>query len=100
MANIRLYVGKLSYDTTDDGLQNLFAQYGTVVSARVIMDRNTNRSKGFGFVEMEEQAAADAAIAALDNKEFEGRTIVVSVARPQEDRPQSQSGFSGGFQRR
>lgn len=91
----KLFVGKLSFDTTNDGLQTLFAQYGTVTSAQVIMDRDTNRSKGFGFVEMEDQAAAQAAINALDGKEFEGRTIVVNVARPREDRPQS-----GGFQRR
>ena len=93
---IKLYVGKLSYDTTDSSLQAQFAQYGTVVSAQVIMDRDSGRSKGFGFVDMEDQAAADEAIKALDGKEFEGRTIAVSVARPREDR----SGSGGGFQRR
>jgi len=91
----KLFVGKLSFDTTNDSLQALFAQHGTVVSAQVIIDRETNRSKGFGFVEMEDQAAAQAAINALDGKEFEGRSIVVNVARPREDRPQS-----GGYQRR
>jgi len=98
----KLFVGKLSYDTTNDSLQTLFAQYGKVVSAQVIMDRDTNRSKGFAFVEMEDQAAAQAAIAALDGKEFEGRIIVVNVAKPREDRPQNSggSGFRGGFQRR
>jgi RNA recognition motif-containing protein len=98
----KLFVGKLSFDTTNDSLQALFAQYGTVVSAQVIVDRGTNQSKGFGFVEMEDQAAAQAAINALDGKEFEGRTIVVNVAKPREDRPQSGGsyGFSGGFQRR
>lgn len=96
----KLFVGKLSYDTTNDSLQALFAQYGTVVSAQVIVDRDTNRSKGFGFVEMEDQAAAQAAINALDGKEFEGRTIAVSVARPREDRPQGGNDFRGGFQRR
>ncbi|HEX3568439.1 MAG TPA: RNA-binding protein [Candidatus Saccharimonadales bacterium] len=97
----KLFVGKLSFDTTNDSLQALFAQYGKVVSAQVIMDRGTNQSKGFGFVEMEDQAAAQAAINALDGKEFEGRTIVVNVAKPREDRPQSGSyGFRGGFQRR
>jgi len=96
----KLYVGKLSFDTTDNSLQAVFAQYGTVVSAQVIMDRDSGRSKGFGFVEMEDQTSADAAIAALNNQEFEGRTIAVSVARPREDRPQDRGGFGGGFQRR
>ena len=94
----KLFVGKLSFDTTNDSMQALFAQYGKVVSAQVIVDRGTNQSKGFGFVEMEDQAAAQAAINALDGKEFEGRTIVVNVAKPREDRPQT--GFRGGFQRR
>lgn len=101
----KLFVGKLSFDTTNDSLQALFAQYGKVVSAQVIIDRSTNQSKGFGFVEMEEQEAAQAAINALDGKEFEGRVIVVNVAKPREDRPQSGGGgggygFRGGFQRR
>jgi len=96
----KLYVGKLSYDTTDNSLQTLFAQYGTVVSAQVIMDRDTNRSKGFGFVEMEDQSAAETAIKELDGQQFEGRAISVNVARPREDRPQGRSNFGGGFERR
>ena len=97
----KLFVGKLSFDTTNDSLQALFATYGTVVSAQVIMDRGTNQSKGFGFVEMEDQTAAQAAINALDGKEFEGRVIVVNVARPREDRPRTGGNdFRGGFQRR
>jgi len=98
----KLFVGKLSYNTTDDSLRAQFAQYGTVVSAQVIVDRETNRSKGFAFVEMEDQAAAQAAIDALEGKEFEGRNITVSVAKPRESRPQDNSGreFQGGFQRR
>lgn len=96
----KLFVGKLSFDTTNDSLQALFAQYGTVISAQVITDRSTNQSKGFGFVEMEDQTAAQAAINALDGKEFEGRTIAVSVARPREDRPAGGNNFRGGFQRR
>lgn len=98
----KLFVGKLSFDTTNDSLQALFAQYGKVVSAQVIVDRGSNQSKGFGFVEMEDQAAAQAAINALDGKEFEGRIIVVNVAKPRENRPQNNSGygFRGGFQRR
>jgi len=98
----KLFVGKLSYDTTNDSLQTLFAQYGKVISAQVIIERDTGRSKGFGFVEMEDQTAAQAAIDAIDGKEFEGRVIVVSVAKPREDRPQSGggNGFRSGFQRR
>jgi cold-inducible RNA-binding protein len=97
----KLFVGKLSFDTTNDSLQALFAQYGKVESAQVIIDRSTNQSKGFGFVEMEDQAAAQAAINALDGKDFEGRIIVVNVAKPREDRPQSGGyGFRGGFQSR
>jgi RNA recognition motif-containing protein len=96
----KLFVGKLSYDTTDSSLQALFAQYGTVISASVINDRDTSRSKGFAFVEMESAEAAQAAINALDGKEFEGRSIVVNVARPKEDRPQGGNNFRGGFQQR
>ena len=97
----KLFVGKLSFDTTNDSLQALFAQYGKVASAQVVMDRGTNQSKGFGFVEMEDQAEAQAAINALDGKEFEGRVIVVNVARPREDRPRDGGNdFRGGFQRR
>lgn len=97
----KLFVGKLSYNSTDDSLQALFAQYGTVTSAQVIKDRDTNQSKGFAFVEMEDDAAAQAAIKALDGQDFEGRTIVVNVAKPREDRPRTDgNGFGGGFQRR
>lgn len=88
----KLFVGKLSFNTTDESLEKLFKEYGAVTSAQVIMDRDTNRSKGFAFVEMEDQIAAQAAINALDGKEFEGRVIVVNVAKPREDRPQ----FNGG----
>lgn len=96
----KLFVGKLSFNTTDDSLQALFSQYGKVVSAAVITDRDSNRSKGFGFVEMEDQADAQKAIAALDGTVFEDHTIIVNVARPKEDRPQNQGNFRGGFQRR
>lgn len=97
----KLFVGRLSFNTTDDSLRTLFSQYGKVASAQVIMDRGTNQSKGFGFVEMEERIAADAAITALDGKEFEGRTIVVNIAKPREERPKSGGyNFRGGFQRR
>ncbi|HMT18967.1 MAG TPA: RNA-binding protein [Candidatus Saccharibacteria bacterium] len=98
----KLFVGKLSYDTTNDSLQAAFAQHGNVISAQVITDRGTNQSKGFGFVEMEDQAAAQAAIVALDGKELDGRLIVVSIAKPREEQPRNNagSGFRGGFQRR
>jgi RNA recognition motif-containing protein len=96
---IKLFVGKLSYDTTEESLRTEFAKYGTVVSAAVIIDRDSNRSKGFGFIEMETQEGADAAIAALHEKEFEGRMIVVSVAKPREDRPSGGNNFRSGFQR-
>ena len=97
----KLFVGKLSFDTTNESLQELFTQYGEVVSAQVIVDRETNRSKGFGFVEMENQASAQAAINALDGKEFEGRVIAVNVAKPREDRPRDGgNGFRGGLRPR
>ena len=82
----RLFVGSLSYGVTDDQLKEAFAAAGTVVSAKVIMDRETNRSKGFGFVEMASEDEAAAAIKLLDGKEINGRAVVVSEARPQERR--------------
>ena len=92
----KLFVAKLSFNTTDDSLQQLFAKYGTVVSAKVILDRETNRSRGFGFVEMENDDDAKKAIQELDGSTFEDRTIGVSVAREREDRPRT-SGGGGGF---
>ena len=93
----KLFVGKLSFDTTTESLQELFTQYGEVVSAQVIVDRETNRSKGFGFVEMENQTSAQAAIDALDGKEFEGRVITVNIAKPREDCPRDGgNGFRSG----
>lgn len=82
----KLYVGKLAYETSEETLKNLFTEFGTVVSAQLIMDRDSGQSKGFGFVEMENDAEAQAAIKDLDGKEVDGRTIVVNVARPKEDR--------------
>lgn len=92
----KLFVGKLSFDTTNDSLQALFAQYGNVESAVVVTDRETQRSRGFGFVEMTEKSEAIAAIKALDGQTFEGRIIAVNEARPREDRPQNGGGFGGG----
>jgi RNA recognition motif-containing protein len=90
-----LYVGNLSYETTDSDLQNLFGPHGTVQSAQVIMDRDTGRSKGFGFVEMGNSNEAQAAIAALNGKDFSGRALTVNEARPREDRGGSPRGNSG-----
>lgn len=90
----RLFVGSLSWNTTDDQLKDFFAGVGTVVSANVIVDRETNRSKGFGFVEMSTDEEAKAAVEQLNNKELDGRTIVVNEARPREERPRGS--FGGG----
>jgi RNA recognition motif-containing protein len=82
----KLFVGSLPYSTTDDSLADFFAAAGTVVSAKVIIDRETGRSKGFGFVEMSSEDEAKAAIDKLNGSEMEGRSIVVNEARPQERR--------------
>lgn len=82
----KLFVGSLSYGVTDDQLNDAFAAAGTVVSAKVIMDRETGRSKGFGFVEMATDEEAKAAIKLLDGKEIDGRAVAVNEARPQENR--------------
>ena len=91
----KLYVGNLSYNVTQDTLTELFSQFGQVASAQVIMDRDSGRSKGFGFVEMSSDDEAAAAIAGLDGKESDGRTLKVNEAKPKEDRPRS-GGFGGG----
>jgi RNA recognition motif-containing protein len=91
----KLYVGNLSYEVTDGDLEQLFAAHGTVESAQVIMDRDTGRSKGFGFVEMKTDQEAQAAIAALNGQESGGRSLTVNEARPREDR-----GGGGGGGRR
>ncbi|MGA2667061.1 MAG: RNA-binding protein [Patescibacteria group bacterium] len=82
----KLYVGNLPYSTTDESLKDLFAGAGEVVEAKVITDKFSGRSKGFGFVTMKDDAAAEAAIAAMDGKEIEGRQIKVNVARPMRER--------------
>jgi len=89
----KLYVGNLSYNIRDDDLQQAFAQYGTVSSAKVMMDRDTGRSKGFGFVEMGSDPEAQAAINGMNGQALDGRAIVVNEARPREERP---GGFRGG----
>jgi len=83
-----LYVGGLSYSMTEDGLKDAFSQAGTVISVKIVLDRETGRSKGFGFVEMGSPAEAQAAIDMWNGKELEGRTIKVNEARPREERPQ------------
>jgi cold-inducible RNA-binding protein len=92
----KLYVGNLSYDMTNEGLQALFAAHGTVESAQVIMDRDSGRSKGFGFVEMSSQQEMEAAIKALDGQDNGGRALKVNEAKPKEDRPRSFGGGGGG----
>ena len=89
----KLYVGNLSYNIRDEDLQQAFAQYGTVSSAKVMMDRDTGRSKGFGFVEMGSDPEAQAAINGMNGQALDGRAIVVNEARPREERP---GGFGGG----
>lgn len=84
---MKLFVGSLPFSTTDDELQQLFAQHGSVDSAKVLTDRETGRSRGFGFVEMANDNEAKAAIEALNNSDIGGRTIVVNEARPREERP-------------
>ena len=95
MAN-KLFIGSLAWTTTDDSLRDFFATAGTVVSASVIVDRETNRSKGFGFVEMSSDEEAKKAIDELNGKELDGRAIVVNEARPREERPRGDFGGGGG----
>lgn len=90
----KLFVGSLSWNTTDDQLKELFAAVGTVTSATVVTDRESGRSRGFGFVEMSNDEEAKKAVEELNGKELDGRTINVSEARPKEDRPRG--GFGGG----
>ena len=88
----KLYVGNLAYSVRDDSLQQAFAEFGTVTSAKVMMDRETGRSKGFGFVEMGSADEVQAAISGLNGMSVGGRAIVVNVSRPKES-----SGFGGGY---
>jgi RNA recognition motif-containing protein len=92
----KLYVGNLTYGVTDSALQQMFAAHGTVQSAQVIMDRDTGRSKGFGFVEMGSDQEAQAAIAALNGKEVEGRALTVNEARPKTEGGGGRGGYGGG----
>ena len=91
----KLYVGNLSYDTNDGALQEMFAAYGSVQSAQIVMDRDTGRSKGFGFVEMSSDQEAQAAVSGLNGKDLNGRSLTVNEARPREDRGGGR-GYGGG----
>lgn len=93
----KLYVGNLPHSTTENELQGLFASYGNVQSAQVIVDRDTGRSKGFGFVEMSADSEAQAAIDALNGQEFGGRPLTVNEARPREERTGGGMRSGGGF---
>ncbi|HOV13075.1 MAG TPA: RNA-binding protein [Spirochaetota bacterium] len=97
--SVSIYVGNLPYSVTEDSLKEIFSPYGTVVSARVISDKISGRSKGYGFVEMSTTEEAEAAIKELDNGEIEGRNIRVNLARPKEDKPRDNRGGGGGGRR-
>lgn len=94
---MNIFIAGLSYDVNDADLSTIFEEYGTITSAKVIMDRNTNRSKGYGFVEMENNEEANKAIADLNGAEYDGRTISVSEARPRQER--SSNSYGGGNNR-
>ena len=96
----KLYVGNLSYSVRDENLQQQFGAFGDVTSAKVMTDRDTGRSKGFGFVEMGNDAMAQAAIRGLNGHSVDGRALVVNEARPREDRPAGGFGGGGGGARR
>ncbi len=91
--NSKLYVGNLSFNTTEETLKETFEEHGTVNDVKIITDRDTGRSRGFGFVEMDSDAEAQSAIQELDNTQLDGRSIHVNVARPRNDR----GGYRGGY---
>jgi cold-inducible RNA-binding protein len=97
---MKLYVGNLSYDTTDNDLATAFGAHGELRTAQVVMDRETGRSRGFGFVEMDDRAQAEAAMSALNGQQLQGRTLVVNEAKPRDDRGGGGGGggrsFGGG----
>ena len=93
----KLYVGNLSYSVRDDDLQQYFSEYGQVQSAKVMMERDTGRSKGFGFVEMSSAEEAQAAIEGLHGQNMGGRDLTVNIARPMEPRAPRSGGFGGGY---
>lgn len=93
---MNIYVGNISFGTNDDDLRNAFEAYGQVSSASIIMDRETGRSRGFGFVEMPDDSAGQAAIDGLNGTDMDGRPLRVNEARPREDRPRGGGGGGGG----
>ncbi len=93
----KLYVGNLPYSVRDEDLQQAFGEFGAITSAKVMMERDTGRSKGFGFVEMGSDAEAQAAIAGMNGQSLGGRSITVNEARPMEPRPPRSGGFGGGY---
>jgi RNA recognition motif-containing protein len=94
--NTKLYVGNLSYETTENDLQDAFSQFGTVTEANLMMDRDSGRSRGFAFVSMSTKEEAQAAISGLNGRELHGRALTVNEARPREDRGGGGGGFRGG----
>ena len=92
----KLYVGNLPYSFRDQDLEQAFSEFGAVNSAKVMMERDTGRSKGFGFVEMGSAAEAQAAISGVHGQQFGGRDLVVNIARPMEPRPPRTGGYGGG----
>jgi RNA recognition motif-containing protein len=96
MNTSRLYVGGLPYSTTEDELEELFGAHGAIESVRIITDRMTGRSKGFGFVEMSTTEEAEVAVEKLNNTDLEGRTLIVNEARPREKREGGGGGYGGG----
>ena len=97
--NAKLYISNLSYTTTEDSLKAALSEFGEVTSVRIITDRETGRSRGFGFVEMSSEAEANAAIDMWHGKEFGGRMLTVNIARPKEDRPAGGGGGDRGGDR-
>ena len=96
---MKIYVGNLSFSTTEDRLRQLFEEHGEVASATLVMDRETGRPRGFGFVEMNDATQAQAAINALNGQQHDGRALTVNEAKPKEDRPRGGGGGGGGGRR-
>jgi RNA recognition motif-containing protein len=94
--SVSIYVGNLPYSLNEDSLKEIFVPYGSVLSARIITDKLTGKSKGFGFVEMSSNEEAEAAIKELDNGEIEGRNIKVNLARPKDEKPRDRNNRRGG----
>ncbi len=94
---MNIYVGNLSWSMTDDDLSNLFSQYGSVTSAKILKEKNTGRSKGFGFVEMEDDEAAKTAIAALNESEVQGRKLIVNESQPRPEGSSYKKSGGGGY---